>query len=333
MNAKGITVVVLCIVFFTLHCKKEQERPFLSISSAVGDVKIISKSVERIPQSGEEIAQGDIVKTGKASMIDILYSSKGLIRISENSNVKVAILVHENNIENSQINMTHGKVFVTLSKLMKKSNFEIKSNTAVAAIRGTSIRVTADANNARIDVLKGKVSVKPVKEGKVIEEAESIVETHNTVELDVQKVNEIVEKKEKVEVVLLKEEEINVIQQEIQGIQSIEGIQHLAPEVQQETKEIIQGVKVIDTSAEAEKKAKLEEQKRVEEMKREQQKRAQLERSRLEEKRRAESARRRSESEQRAREEAQRAAQAEVKKAPAQKGGKGEKGIPMIPNL
>jgi len=337
MKTKRIIVLVCVAVCMSLHCKKEQERPFLSISSAVGDVTIISNTTKRIPRAGEEITQGDIVTTGKASMVDIIYSSKGLIRISENSHVKVAILVHDDKKENSQLTMEKGKVFVTLSKLMKNSNFEVRSNTAVAAIRGTSIRVTADENNARIDVLKGKVSVKPVKEGRVIEEAESIIGTNNTVELDIKKVNEIVEKKEKIEVVLLKDEEISVIQQEIQGIQSIEGIQHLAPEVQKETKEIIQGVKEIDTSAEEEKKAKLEQQKRIEEMKREQQRRAQLERTRLEEKQRAEAAaeaqKRRTEAEQRAREEAQRAVQAESRKTPAKKGGKDEKGIPMIPNL
>ena len=322
MKTKSIIVLVFVAVCVSLQCKKAQERPFLSISSAVGDVKIITNKIERIPRAGDEISQGDIVTTGKASIVDIIYSSKGVIRISENSHVKIALLVHDTKMENSQLMMGKGKMFVTLSKLMKNANFEVRSNTAVAAIRGTSLRVTADERNARIDVLKGKVSVKPIQRGRIIEEAESIVETNNTVELNEKKVDEIVEKKGAVEIVLLKDEEITVIQQEIQGIQNIEGIRNLAPEVRQEAKEILNNVEENDNSAEAE-KSKIEEKKHLEKMKQEQQKRVQLERARRE-------AKQREVAEQRARDEARQAAQSEGKKVPA---GKGEKGIPMIPNL
>lgn len=166
------------------------------------------------------------------------------------------------------------------------------------------------------------MSVKPIQRGRIIEEAESIVETNNTVELNEKKVDEIVEKKGAVEIVLLKDEEITVIQQEIQGIQNIEGIRNLAPEVRQEAKEILNNVEENDNSAEAE-KSKIEEKKHLEKMKQEQQKRVQLERARRE-------AKQREVAEQRARDEARQAAQSEGKKVPA---GKGEKGIPMIPNL
>ncbi len=86
-------------------------------------------------------------------------------------------------------------MFVTVSKLAKGSSFEVASPTTIAAVRGTSFRVTADENSSRIDVLSRKIKVNPVQEGKVIESIETVIETNNTVSLDIKDVEKIVGKR------------------------------------------------------------------------------------------------------------------------------------------
>jgi hypothetical protein len=108
-------------------------------------------------------------------------------------------------------------MFIGLSKLGRDDNFKIKTPTAVAAIRGTSVRVTADEKSSQIDVLAGKVMVNPVKEGKVIEDVEKVVEKNDMVVLDTKKVDEVIASKQ-IEVKKLDTEQIEQIQVENEGI-------------------------------------------------------------------------------------------------------------------
>jgi hypothetical protein len=267
--------ITLLLIIPQFSCKKEEQKEILklTVQCAVGDVIIKSEGSERVPVVGEEIKQGERIITSRKSIIDIQYGTKGVLRINENSSVEVALLLTSDGAEHSKLNMSEGKIFVTISKLTKNSNFEVSTNTTVAAIRGTSFRVTAGKKESKIDVLSGKIKVNPVKDGQVVEKIEKIVETNNTVLLDDKSVDEVVEGKKEIEVVQLKTEDAEEIREEVKDIKVSE---QMKQEVKEEIKEVILEEK-IDEEAEKE---------RLEKEKREKEEREALERKKISERER-----------------------------------------------
>ncbi len=57
-----------------------------------GDARLLSQNGERQLAPGDTVAQNDTVRTGAASIIDIVYGTSGLIRINENSQVRMTSL-------------------------------------------------------------------------------------------------------------------------------------------------------------------------------------------------------------------------------------------------
>jgi hypothetical protein len=262
-------IIILFLTIPQFNCKKEQKEIFkLTVQSAIGNVIIKSADSEREPVIGEEIKQGERIITSKKSIIDIQYKRNGVLRINENSNVEIALLFSSNGVEHSKLNMPEGKIFVTISKLTKDSKFEVSTNTTVAAIRGTSFRVTAGKEESKIDVLAGKIRVNPVKDGQVVEKVEKIVETNNTVVLENKSVDEVVEGKKEMQVVKLKTEDAEEIREEVKDIKVGE---QMKQEVKNEIKEVILEEK-IDEEAEKE---------RLEKEKREREERETLERKKM----------------------------------------------------
>jgi len=156
-----LIILLTPLLIFTISCKKEIQETVITVIGSVGDVKIISGTGERAPRWGETLHKGDTIVTGTRSMADLQYSDRGLIRISENSRVVMASLFHSAEKDNTQLTLNKGRIFSTLGKFRKGSSFEVSTSTAVAAVRGTSLRVTAEGNRTRVDVLKGKVCVRP----------------------------------------------------------------------------------------------------------------------------------------------------------------------------
>lgn len=325
---KRVTAIFLCIliVSFALSCsKKSNEATTLSVNTVFGEVRLISPNGERQAAPGDSIAENDTVTTGTASMVDIVYGTSGIIRINENSQVRMTSLFSGPGADRSRMDLASGKMFVTVSKLAKGSSFEVASPTTIAAVRGTSFRVTADENSSRIDVLAGKIKVNPVREGKVVEEIETIVETNNTVALDVKAVEKIVEENKPIEVAALKEEEITAIREEVKDIKPVEKLDEV---VRQEIQQVVVAPPV-DTEAEKRKEEELKKQAEKERARIELEKKDRLAAARAEKERLA---REKAEKERLAREQAEKE-RLERERIEKQKQETKEKRVKNIPNL
>ncbi len=231
---------IIILSFLTANsCKKEVDAPressMLTVQTVLGDVKIQSGDIVATPAPGFAINENSIIKTGKLSIIDIKYKNSGIIRIGENTHLNVARLFSSENADETLLNMEEGKVFVTVSKLMKDSRLQVKTTTSVAAVRGTAFRVSSEKGISRVDVLKGQVKVNPVKDDVIIEKIEKIVEPDKSVEIDQKDIVRIVEEKKKIEIVSLQKEEIEAIKEEAKLIK-IDGT--FNEEIKAEIKEI-----------------------------------------------------------------------------------------------
>jgi hypothetical protein len=216
-NVLLFLIIVLSVVI-TYSCKKEIESPkeasMLTVQTVLGDVKIQSGDLITTPAPGFAIKENSIIKTGKLSILDIRYKDSGIVRISENTSMNVARLFSSGNSDETLLQMDEGKVFLTVSKLMKDSKLQVKTTTSVAAVRGTSFRVSSEKGVSRVDVLTGKVKVNPVKDDVIIDKIEKIVEPDKSVEIDQKDIVQIVEEKKNIEIVTLQQEEITAIKEE-----------------------------------------------------------------------------------------------------------------------
>ncbi len=263
-------ILLPCIsLIFALSCSKEANE-ILKIHSFFGDVTIQMQGSTRVPEIGQVLSHNDVIITGKGAIVDVVYRNAGVIRINENTKVKIESLVKEGT-DNVVLNIDTGKTFAALAKLKKGDSFALKSKTVIAAVRGTSFRMVASEQGASVDVVTGKVMVKPVSNEKVVEDVEVVVEENQTVALDTKTVETIVQKigekkieasakdaqqkiveeiKEKFKPVETPKETIKEIKQEVKNIPIVAVVHE---EVKQEMR------RVVDEDKEAEKR--LEEEK------------------------------------------------------------------------
>jgi hypothetical protein len=234
---KCLVGVLAPLLLFTLSCKKEIHETVITIVGSVGDVKILSGTVERIPRWGDILHKGDTIITGKKSIADLQYSDHGLIRISENSEVVMAVLFHSAEKDNAQISLSRGKIFSTLGKFKKGSSFEVTTSTAVAAVRGTSLRVIAEGNTTRVDVLKGKVSIRPSGTSPAGNETITMENTSATLMKKAEDGN--APSAVRISTAPLSNQDRAVINEEIKGLHTAKTTEGFSTEAQEELEEVI----------------------------------------------------------------------------------------------
>jgi hypothetical protein len=236
------TVILLALASLfiaPLSCKKAEEAAPLTIFSFLGDVKLKTDAGTRTPTVGDTLAAGNTLITGDMAMADILLEDRGIIRVHQNSTVLIDSL-GDKGADDTRLNMTDGTMYVTLSKL-SKGGLSIKTPTAVASVRGTVFRVSAEEGVSRLDVVSGRVAINPVSESRVISEVEEVVDAEETVSVDIEtagKALRAVEKKEKMklEVKNLERETVEDITSELRNVRP-EMMERLEPKARQEIKE------------------------------------------------------------------------------------------------
>ncbi|MCL1911530.1 MAG: FecR domain-containing protein [Leptospirales bacterium] len=244
---KAITTV--CILSAAVSCGQNESATqnanasLFKVQFFIGNVKISGERGEVSAKQGDILSINDVIKTGGKSYVDILYASSGVIRINENSSVSIAA-IPDNENNSTILGMEKGKLFVALSKL-KKNDFNVKTSTLVAAVRGTSFSVVSDKAGSKVSVLKGTVSARPVKKGNVIEEkAADIHENFKTDYINEAAVDKITAGKE-IATVKMTDAETTEFMNEANDIkENIDKISELSP---QEKENIEKEMRTTDT--------------------------------------------------------------------------------------
>lgn len=125
------------------------------ITFMLGDVLKNNIAVE----IGSLIKEKDIIVTGADSFCDVRIGGS-IIRIKEKSNATISNLMRKGDMEDTTVGLGVGKMLCKPKKLLKSEKFIVKTPTAVAAVRGTTFTIEADAmKTTRIKVFNGKVKV------------------------------------------------------------------------------------------------------------------------------------------------------------------------------
>ncbi len=189
---------IILMVVIAYGCSKEQGEDYASITFLIGDVTKNNVKAD----IGDMIKEKDIIVTSADSFCDVKIGGS-IIRIKEKSKVEVASLIKKNNLENTSLGLSVGKMLCKPKKLLKSESFIVKTPTAVAGVRGTKFTVEADKmKTTRIKVFDGKVKIaKRIKQfegsiDKVLEAAPVVKEEMKVVVTakEVEKVEKAAEK-------------------------------------------------------------------------------------------------------------------------------------------
>lgn len=165
------------------------------IIMVVGDVKVAAGG-ETVPAAvNRELEGGETIITGQGSVADISMGGSGYMRVQENTSVTVASLAKSGGGPDADIDS--GGVLVFLSKLLKGNNYEVKTRTTVASVRGTIFQVAGDEEESRVDVFAGSVMASPVKDGVIQSQIVQMVSEGQSLNLTKLLVADILAKKKK----------------------------------------------------------------------------------------------------------------------------------------
>ncbi len=234
----ALMLIIAMAVTAPMSCKKAASEGQLTLSGFLGEVMLKTTDGERVPAVGDILAVGTTLVTGEMGMADIMLGDRGIIRIHQNSTVLIDS-IDKKGIGDTELDMAKGKMYVTLSKL-SKGGLKVMTPTAVASIRGTVFRISAEEGVSRLDVVSGQVAINPVSESTAIAGVERIVDAEQSVSIDrniVAEARKAVDKKEAmvIEVEQLKIEEIEEITSELRNIKP-EIIEKLNPRARKDVR-------------------------------------------------------------------------------------------------
>jgi len=128
-----------------------------------GDVKIKKLKDAAGWQKMETSAvleEGDVVETAEGSTVDIMIGKDidKAVKVDENSRLEVQ------SVNPAYLNLSKGKIFVSLKKLEPRSSFTVKTPTAICGAQGTAWSEAATDDKTRVCVFESRISARGLDE-------------------------------------------------------------------------------------------------------------------------------------------------------------------------
>lgn len=129
-----------------------------------GEVRVlhVSEDLWQPAKTKMPIYLGDKINTQAESRCEVKLSDGSVIRIGENSQFDFEKSLLTSNKRSFDAALAHGKIWANIVSLVWGEKFEIKSPTAVCAIRGTIYSIETDSTT-RVAVYDGQVDVGPTQ--------------------------------------------------------------------------------------------------------------------------------------------------------------------------
>lgn len=123
----------------------------------------------------DKVREGELLKTGAGTRLELKLADGSIMRLAPNSSLKVGVAKSSDPAagkDNGQHKLTAGKMWAKITKSMgHESKFAVRTENAVAGVRGTTFRVNAEEDGATVvKVYEGAVAV---SNGPLVEKAAS----------------------------------------------------------------------------------------------------------------------------------------------------------------
>ncbi len=128
----------------------------MTISFYLGKVKLIRGGKAIKMKKGLSVGNGDIIKTGKGSIVELKYTDNSKVSIKPHTTVKIG----SKHVEGSEgVSVVSGRIVGKFVKL-KKGRHKLYTPTTVAGVRGTKFQIAVSrGGDSKIDLYKGRLAI------------------------------------------------------------------------------------------------------------------------------------------------------------------------------
>lgn len=189
-SAMGLFFLFTAVILFS--CTPKNVPAKTVIISFIGTVEVTRGAEAARPVVlGEELKQGDIIKTGPASFLVFNIGETATARIQADTSVTLSGITDKANID---INLMKGGVLNRVNKLAKGGTYKITTPTVVASVRGTVFSTNVEDGTNTVAVKNGTVDVtlKEKNESLSLKDGKTAVIKDTIVERPIDTVEEIV---------------------------------------------------------------------------------------------------------------------------------------------
>ncbi|NLV67201.1 MAG: hypothetical protein GXY14_05945 [Spirochaetes bacterium] len=157
LKIKVFAMLFLIPVMFLYSCTQKSIVDKTSVICFAGSVEI-TRGVDapRPVVLGEELKQGDIIKTGPASFMVFNLGDTATVRIQPDTVATLSGITDKSDID---INLTSGGILNRVNKLAKGGTYKISTPTVVASVRGTVFSTYYTDKTNTVAVKTGSVNV------------------------------------------------------------------------------------------------------------------------------------------------------------------------------
>src|SRR5579871_6678738 len=135
-----------------------------SVSKSSGEVWISATGAEQASLKQEEVLKpGDTIRTGRNGRV-LLVRGEETILIAPNS--VIAVPSEKKDGMSTTILQQAGSILLEVEKRNVK-HFEVETPYLAAVVKGTQFRVSVNAANTRVEVMRGQVEVADFKSGQI----------------------------------------------------------------------------------------------------------------------------------------------------------------------
>lgn len=174
-----VTAVCLLMTFFLISCAPKNEKAVVIFVSGSAELSRAGSSVSL--KVKDELQTGDIIKTGPDSYAMIQIGGEIMARIQSDTSVELKKVLEQ---DGTELSLGNGQVVSRVKKLQKGSEYNIRTLTAVASVRGTSYSVSYYRDRSVLAVKEGKVELVTEAGGVTKDKRERMIETGSTIVID-----------------------------------------------------------------------------------------------------------------------------------------------------
>ncbi|HBN45924.1 MAG TPA: FecR family protein [Candidatus Marinimicrobia bacterium] len=162
----SFTILTFSLLVFLVSDANTAGKQFGKISLPLGkvEVQVAGGDAWEKAKPNRPVFEGDVVRTAAKSRAEITLQGGGKVRIGEKSELELTAANVKPMTKNFSANLKKGNVFVSAKAAFgEKKNVQLRTPTAVAAIRGTKYRAKAGDDESEVLVYDGKVDVNAAK--------------------------------------------------------------------------------------------------------------------------------------------------------------------------
>ncbi len=160
----GVLLAVVMSVSMTPQSQPEALGKISFVLGKTGEVRLlhVDQNLWLPAKTKMPVYAGDKITTQAEARCEVKFNDGSVIRIGENSafDFEKSLVTHKK--RSFDASLSQGKIWANIVSLVWGEKFEIKSPTAVCAIRGTIYGIDADSTT-RVAVYDGQVDVGPTQ--------------------------------------------------------------------------------------------------------------------------------------------------------------------------